>query len=135
MSLFDQLVILGNALMALVACGVNWWGAKQFHKAMRFMFTFIAISSFGYFLSYIWLIFHGDSVETWSRAVRPLGVLTWTVPWTIMPILMVRSARREARRIIQRAEKTVEAYSFTLPEDLPPSYPKPSYPKLEGNSG
>ena len=99
---------LYNAVLAWVAAMTHVWAAVHTSGKLRIMFIVIASLALLYSVSYWWLFFHPNRVQEWSNFLRPYGIVTWVVAWSVEPVVLVLYLRRKAREIEQVARQAVE---------------------------
>lgn len=100
-------VSLAGSLLAAAGCAyaairiVSW----QFGATLKLSLILSATLALAYSVSYIWLLDHPEDVEVWSRAMRPVGMLSWWLgPWLILPLSLIRQVLKLRTRMNEDAQ-------------------------------
>lgn len=99
-----------NLMFASVAAVANLYAALRVAGWMRAMFTFVAGLAALYAGSFVWLLLHYDQASAWSATMRPIAMVSWLVPWSAMPLLVVRRDAKFGRHLVEQAEQIVGAH-------------------------
>ena len=102
------LVALVNAVLAWVSSMVHGWAATNTSGKLRLMFIAISGLALFYSITYWWLYFNPERVEDWSNFLRPFGIVTWVVAWSVEPVILVLYLRKRGNDMIRRAHEMVE---------------------------
>lgn len=97
-----------NAVMAWVAGMSHMYAASVVEGKLRWTFLSIGTLAFFYSLAYWWLLVNPDNVEQWSDFLRPFGIITWVLAWTVEPFVLVHYLKGHASDIEARAARLVE---------------------------
>jgi hypothetical protein len=84
------------------------YAAVHTSKGLRTLFVLIGTLALVYGVSYVWLYLHLEAAEKWSEIMRPIGLASWLMAWTLEPIVMVRWIRRHGREIECRVDETIK---------------------------
>ena len=100
-----------NAVLAWGASMTHVWAAVNTSGWLRRMFMGISALALLYSFSYWWLFFNPGRVSEWSNFLRPFGILTWVVAWSLEPVVLVLYLRRQGYRIVRMASDAVETHA------------------------
>lgn len=105
-----------NASLAWVAACVHMWAGYKTSGHIRHMFIGIAALAFFYSLSYWWLFWNPSGGAEWSTFLRPFGIITWIMAWSVEPIVLVRYLQRSGDRLVSRAQAKADEVKGRLDE-------------------
>lgn len=111
-----QTVAALNAVLAWSAACVHFWAASKTSGLLRKMFVAIASLATFYSVAYWWLVFNVERGAEWSDFLRPFGIFTWIVAWSIEPIVLVTYLSRRGDEIVKKAQKVAEKVEKKLDE-------------------
>jgi len=94
---------------ALTAFAVNVWASTKVIQEIRWLFVSIASLSLVYAVAYVVLLADIVTVATWSNFLRPIGLISWLIAWSIEPYLLVRYAQKKAHSIGKLAEEKLDS--------------------------
>jgi hypothetical protein len=109
-------IAVTNAVLAWVAAVVHMWAASRTSGLLQKMFIGIASLAFFYSLAYWWLAFNTDRSADWSNFLRPFGVLTWVIAWSVEPLILVTYLNRRGEEIVGKAYTVAEKAKGKLDE-------------------
>ena len=90
---------MANALLAWCAAMTSFWAASHSPGMVRKLFVTIGTLALFYSFAYWWLVFDPTIVREWSNLLRPVGIVTWLIAWTIEPIVIVKQRHVDAREV------------------------------------
>lgn len=91
---FDLAVVwvsLGLSACAAVACLL---AARHTLPELRAVFAAAGVLASIYCGSYVWLAFNFERAKDWSALMRPVGMLSWLVAWTLPAVISMKVARK-----------------------------------------
>lgn len=112
----EQTVSASNGALAWVACIAHIVAAVSTSGWLRRMFISIGSLALLYSFAYWWLFFNPERVQEWSDFLRPFGVITWVLAWSIEPLVLVFYLRRRGREIVGKAEEAAQGPRRRLDE-------------------
>ena len=105
-----------NAILAWVAAMVHAWAASKTSGYLRKMFVVIASLALFYSLAYWWLFFFPDRGEEWSNFLRPFGIVTWVVAWSVEPLILIKYLSNRANELEHKAGELADRAKAALDE-------------------
>ena len=105
---FDAVVVEINTVLSFFAALVHLWAGWKTSHSLRYLFWTIAALAFFYSMAYWWLLWNLDRAEVWSRIVRPAGIASWLIAWSLEPIIMVLWLQRRAKEIEARGKQALD---------------------------
>lgn len=88
---------------------------------MRLALVISSTLSGVYAIGYWWLLNHQESVEEWSDALRPIGMLSWFIgPWIAFPLAFEHQLKSRVRQMKGKQVeilKEVESHDACAPPD------------------
>lgn len=89
-TLFDMTVVWVSIGLSAIAAVALLLAARHSFPELRATFAAGGILASIYCGSYIWLAFNLERAPDWSELMRPVGLLSWLVSWTLPAALSVR---------------------------------------------
>lgn len=80
-------VSLGMSAVAAVTCLL---AARYSLPELRATFAAMGVLASIYCGSYVWLAFNFEQSKEWSALMRPVGMLSWLVAWTLPASISMR---------------------------------------------
>jgi hypothetical protein len=80
-------------LSAIAACTLLL-AARHALPEMRATFAAAGVLAAIYCGSYLWLAFNFERTREWSALMRPVGMLSWLVAWTLPAAISMRLYRK-----------------------------------------
>lgn len=108
-----------NAVLAWAAFIIHSWAASRTSGWLRKMFVMIGSLALFYSFAYWWLFFNPERVTEWSNALRPLGIFTWIIAWSVEPIILVIYLARRGDEIVRKAQDVADQASHRLDRSDP----------------
>ena len=107
-----ELVLWANGFAAIVATGTNLRAAYLMRGWLSAVFLITAALSMVFGLFYLWLA-HGDQsphdLAFFGNVLRPFSLFAWLTPWIGMSLALPATSRRDARRILSKADRAMKA--------------------------
>lgn len=96
----NDLIVLGNALLALLAAVVGLWAATRGVPALRVIHAATGALALLYALSYGYLLVDLDGrLRRWSEVMRGVALIVWPIAWIWPPLASVRRYREAKARV------------------------------------
>ena len=104
---FSVFVIWFSMFMSAGAVVTNLYVAGKVSGWLRAALIVTAALAGTYCVSYIWLLANLDQAATWSKTLRPVGMLSWIVPWMAFPCILKHYLEARGKEILVAAEKVL----------------------------
>lgn len=88
-----------SALLAAVACVVNFAAAIRGPFGLRMINGARGALAGLYVGSYLWLLAHLEQRAAWSRLMTGTAIIVWIVVWIVPPLLALR-LERKTRQVV-----------------------------------
>jgi hypothetical protein len=91
---FDLSVVWVSVGMSACAAVFLFLAARHGLPEMRPTFAAAGILASIYCGSYVWLAFNFERARDWSALMRPVGMLSWLVAWSMPAAISMRLYRK-----------------------------------------
>lgn len=111
MTWWEEFVIwvsMAGSAVSAVGCSYAAWKLVTWQSGglLRFSLTLSATMAIAFCLSYGWVLSHQDQVLTWSRVMRPVGMVSWVLgPWTALPLALIRQVVKLSKTMRDKADQ------------------------------
>lgn len=118
MSDVDLLVVVLSLLGSAAAVVVNLYAGTHIVSRvpgswLRHALLFSAFLALVYHVGYWWLILDPD--PSWSRFMRPIGIVAWLMgPWMGLPLAVMANARHLADHMVRKAREVLPEIHNTI---------------------
>ena len=105
-------IVFFALVFSFCAAITNVYAALSFrHTRLSYALWITAVLAFTYNVSYIWLLTHYDRAADWSQVMRPVGMVSWLIPWTALPLAMLRYVHRRADELDKKVTDAISDFS------------------------